>query len=189
MKILVLVTTMNQKDEGRYKEMNLQTDAIIANQSDEEWVKNYHIDGHDVKLVTTKTRGLSKNRNIALDNIWNCDVIIFLDDDLIFYDCYEKMVIKEFRDHPEADAIRFNLNCISNRKLFMKPIERFHKSNRREVASWGICGAAFKAVVLKESGIRFNEKFGAGTDNYCGEDSIFLQEILKKELNYLHHHR
>ena len=36
MKLEVLVTTMHQKDISKYISMNLQTDAVIANQADRE---------------------------------------------------------------------------------------------------------------------------------------------------------
>ena len=65
-KLTVLVTTMHQTDAALYKRMNLQTDAVIANQASDNWERTEQIDGNMVKVVTTDTRGLSKNRNIAL---------------------------------------------------------------------------------------------------------------------------
>ena len=35
-RLAVLVTTMNEQDHSKYSEMNLQTDAVIANQADFE---------------------------------------------------------------------------------------------------------------------------------------------------------
>ena len=179
----VLVTAMHQTDFSKYYEMNLRTDAVIANQADCNGVKAEIINGHTVKLVTTDTRGLSLNRNAAIANIGtDTEYIIFADDDLRFYVSYEQTGIAAFEKEPRADAIKFNLKCVSERKIAMRPIIDFHRATRREVTAWGVCGLAIKASVLKNSGLYFNERFGTGTENYCGEDSIFLQELFKHKI-------
>lgn len=180
-KLAVLVTTMHQTDTSKFDSMNLSTDTVIANQADFEGFEETEKNGCRIRFITKTEHGLSKNRNTAMDNCFNDDeYIMFADDDLTFYDGYDKTVLDEFEEHPEADAIKFNLNCVSKRKITMKPIEYFHKAARREVTSFGVCVLAVKTSVLKKSGIRYNEYFGAGTENYCGEDSIFLQNLFKK---------
>lgn len=182
-KLEVLISTMHQTDFSKYYEMNLRTDAVIANQAEENSIKEGVINGHTVKLITTNTRGVSKNRNTAIANIGDtAEYIVFADDDLRFYDNYEHTVISAFEKHPEADAVKFNLRCVSERKIAMSPIKDFHRASRREVTSWGVWALAIKATVLKKSGIVFNERFGPGTENYCGEDSIFLQELFKHKV-------
>lgn len=183
MKLEVLVTTMHQTNFSKYYDMNLSTNAVIANQADCNSEKEEIIHGHTVKLVTTDTRGLSLNRNTAISNISNTtEYIIFADDDLRFYDDYEQTVVSAFEKAPQADAIKFNLKCVSERKIAMSAIKDFHRATRKEVTSWGVCGLAMKASALKNSGLFFNERFGTGTENYCGEDSIFLQELFKHKI-------
>lgn len=184
-KLEVLVTTMHQSDFSKYTEMNLQTDAILANQADDNFTEENVINSSRVRLVTTSTRGLSKNRNIAIENISeDTELIMFSDDDLVFCDGYENIILDEFSRHPEADAIKFNLNCISERKLSMRPIEKFKKVGRREVTSFGVCAMVVRKNVLIENDLKFNERFGSGTKNYCGEDSIFLQEMFKNKVSF-----
>ncbi len=182
MKLEVLVTTMHQPDLNKYNEMNLKTDVIISNQADCNGFTEEEVDGNTVTMITTATRGLSRNRNIALCHS-TADIVIFSDDDLTFKNDYEQIVLGEFEKHPEADAIKFNLDCISERKISMKPIENFHKPSRIEVTSWGVCGLAVKRIALIKSGLFFNESFGTGTENFCGEDSIFYQELFKRKIN------
>lgn len=183
--VQVLITTMHQNDFTKYHTMNLQTDAVIANQSNIDKIEEKIFNGKKIRLVTTKTRGLSKNRNIAIENCFLDDeYILFSDDDLVFHQNYEKIICKEFDQHPEANAIKFNLNCISNRKLSMKSIEKFHRLNRREITAYGVCGVVLKRNILLDKKLVFNEKFGAGTDNYCGEDTIFLQDLCKKKVRF-----
>ncbi len=184
-KLQVLVTTMHETGFDKFYEMNLSTDAVIANQADENSVEEKEIGISKVRLVTTDMRGTSKNRNIAIENISDeAEYIMFADDDLIFYDNYEDVVVSEFQKCPRADAIKFNINAVSKRKLSMKPITKLKKLSRREVTSYGVCGIVIKKEILLKSRIKFNERFGPGTSNYCGEDTIFLQELFKKKISF-----
>ena len=68
-KVEVLVACMNQKDDSLYQKMNLQTDAVLANQCDEYSYREFvQEDNSVVKLISTADRGVGKNRNKALLN-------------------------------------------------------------------------------------------------------------------------
>lgn len=180
-KLTVLVTTMHQTDLEIYKRMNLQTDAVIGNQAADNWERAEIIDGHGVKMVTTDKRGTSLNRNTAMANADpTAEYVMFSDDDLCFYDGYEQMVLEAFAALPDADAIKFNIRSVSDRKLSMASIATAHRATRREAGPWGVWGLAIRGEVLRQSGIAFDQRFGPGTPNYCGEDSIFVQEMFKK---------
>ena len=82
-KIQVLCATMHQKDiYCKYKEMNIKTDAIFANQSDHFSFQEMNIDNNNVKVITTKYRGVSNNRNFALLNATS-DICIFESEKII----------------------------------------------------------------------------------------------------------
>ena len=185
-KVEVLVTTMHQSDLQKFTQMNLQTDAVIANQTDRNGYAEAEIGGHTVKLVSTNTRGTSRNRNIALAHAsQDAEYILFSDDDLVFNDGYEQAVLSEFQRHPEAEAIKFNLHDLSaTRKISMRRIERFEKATRRNMSSSGVCGLVLRAGALRRCGLHFHEDFGPGTENYCGEDTIFLMELLDKRVPF-----
>lgn len=185
-RLQVLVTTMHQSSVEKYYQMNLQTDAVIANQCDNNSYVQQDIDGCAVRMVSTVTRGLSRNRNIALAHAGQqAEFVLFSDDDLIFNDGYESAIIEEFAKHPEAEAIKFNLHDLSKvRKISMRRIDRFKKATRWNISSSGVWGLVLKADVLKKSNLRFHENFGAGTENYCGEDSIFLMDMLNKKVKF-----
>ena len=40
----------------------------------------------------------------------------------------------------------------------------------------------FKLESIKKYNLKFDENFGAGTENYCGEETIFLSDCLRKKL-------
>lgn len=184
----VLVTTMHQKDFSIYEKMNLQSDTIIANQTNENGFLEMSKEGHSIKFISTKTRGLSKNRNIAMA-FANAELVMFTDDDVIFFDGYEKLIYQEFDKHPEADAIRFEMKTIamsknaisdSDKGKMTKEMNAFRKATRREVSRYGVCGLVIKRKTLQKYGLYYNEMFGPGVELYCGEDTIFLQNMINK---------
>lgn len=183
-KIEVLVTTMHQSSFDIYSRMNLKTDAVIANQTDKNDYSESIVDGCTIKLISTDSRGLSRNRNIAMAHAsQKADYVLFADDDLIFNDDYEALILSEFEKHPEAEAIKFNLHDLSeNRKISMRRIEHFEEATQHNMSSSGVCGLVLKGEMLKKHSLHFHENFGAGTENYCGEDTIFLMETLRKKV-------
>lgn len=185
MNLEVLVTTMYQTNTAKYQEMNLQTDAVIANQTDRNEYKVEQIAGHNLKMISTDTRGLSRNRNIAIA-LSSAELIMFMDDDAVFLEGYEEKVLEEFEKHPEADAIRFETNTVAisdQKKVEMSEVKQiFRKATRRELARYGVCGLVIRGEIMKRFCLHFNECFGPGTENYCGEDTIFLQTMLNKKI-------
>lgn len=184
MRLEVLITSMHQSDTSLYQKMNLQSDAIIANQADCFGYREETIGGNTIKMITTATRGVSRNRNIALA-LSSADYIAFSDDDLIWNDNYPQLIAQEFEAHPEAEAIKFNIHDLSaTRKISMRRIERFEKATRRNMSSSGVCGLAVRADVIKRCNLHFHENFGPGAENFCGEDTIFLIEMLDKKVRF-----
>lgn len=180
-KFEILCVTMHQKDFSKIHEMNIHSAVIFANQADRTAFEEYEFEGHWARMVTTNTRGISKNRNIAIEyKHSDAEIVMFADDDMRFFDDCEALVLNEFRKHPEADAIKFNIRSVSERKISMNSITHYHKVGRRETGGWGVCALAVRSSVLQENNLWFNERFGTGSANYCGEDTIFIQELINK---------
>lgn len=179
MRIEVLCPTMHQKDISKYKEMNLQTDAVIANQADVCAYSEHNVDGKRVRFITTDTRGASINRNLAI--IYSsADIIIFADDDQEFVDGYEDIIIKEFSEHPDADAIKFYCESTNpDRQMAFKKPNVFRRASRKDIMSAGVHGFAIKRDFLIKNNALFNVGIGPGCNIYCGEDSVFLSDICK----------
>ena len=188
MSLEVLVTTLYQEDMSIIGKMNIQTDVVIANQTNKYALVSDIVNENKAVMISTPTRGLSRNRNIALGAATG-ELIMFMDDDAVFYNGYEEKVLKVFDEHPEADAIRFATTTVAisvakNLGKTENNPSKFRKATRRELARHGVCGLVIKGEVLKKYNLHFNELFGAGTQNYCGEDTIFLQEMAKKKINF-----
>jgi len=177
--IEVLIAAINQKDAELYYKLGLKTDAIIANQTDSYWYKEYNIDGNTVKVISTNGRGVGKNRNIALLNA-SADICVIGDDDLIYAPDYPEMIIRAFEELPDADIIVFhivNLKTPNNR--IITKVKRVSLFN---FVRYGASRIAFKRESLLKANIWFSLLYGGGAKYSAGEDTLFLREALKKGL-------
>ena len=108
----ILVSTMKQTDFSIYSSMNLNSDAIIVNQGDKNLYEHALICDNDVLMYSFAERGVGLSRNSALMRA-SADILEFADDDMIFVDGYQELVIEEFEKHPEADAILFSVQSLN----------------------------------------------------------------------------
>lgn len=187
MKIQLLVTTMFQKDFGKLEQMNVKGDVLFVNQDDRfEYAKTEHNNGRVAEMITTPTRGTSKNRNTAIEFCdKTCDYVLFMDDDILLNDDYEECVIKEITAHPEARVIKFSIHSLTptTRIAGNRQTEVFVKATRRKLASTGGCALAVRRDVFDIPNMRFNEHFDPGGVVFCGGDTIFYQELVKKGIS------
>lgn len=182
MTIETLITTMHQKDDNKFFEMNIETNAIIANQAEDYYYCKKEHNGNCVKFITTATKGVSINRNIAISYA-EADIVLFADDDMVFLDGYKKAVLDEFERHPEADAIKFYSNSTNElRPLAYKQPDKFVKASKRTLMPCGVIGLAVKREVLLKTNSFFHTNIGPGTDILSGEDSVFFSELLEKKV-------
>ncbi|WP_426710493.1 glycosyltransferase [Cetobacterium sp. SF1] len=182
MKIEVLVATINQKNTDLYEKMNLQTDAIIANQSKEysyiEKIKKNHI----VKMITTKEIGVGRNRNQALLYATG-DICLFADDDMCYIEGYEKIVKEAFQKIPKADIIIFNIETIGKETRKRRINTKIKKLNKFNILNYGAARIAIKRNEQLKKNIWFSLLYGGGALYSSGEDSLFLIEALQKGMN------
>lgn len=177
----VLVATMcNNSIPELYRKMNLNSDAIFINQSNEFCYENFEINQNNIECFTFKERGLSRSRNNALMRSWG-NIICFADDDMKYSDTYVNDIICEFEKHPDADAILFYVEAVNGTRKTQK-IDQFSRVSRREARLFTSVNIAVKRESLLYNNVFFNIMFGSGMEYSCGEDTIFLQDILKKRM-------
>lgn len=180
MNVQVLVATMHQKDCSLLDKMNIQTDVVVGNQTDNNSVDRFSHQGHKAVYVNTDTRGVGINRNQALMRA-NADICLFADDDMVYVDGYAEKVEKAFRECPKADVIVFNLlEPKSENKRYIIP--KYHRVGRLNFLRYGAARIAVRLASVKKKGIYFNPCFGGGTEHSAGEDVLFLSSCLDKGL-------
>ncbi len=179
-KVQVLVATMDQTDFSKYDQMKLHTDAIFANQSDCTSFEEKDINGSCVKMITTKTRGVGTNRNLALCYA-SGDILVMADDDMIYVNSYDKIIEDAFHKLPNADCIIFNIKTIGAKTGRRKntKIKRVHFYN---ALNYGAARIAVKRKSIVREGITFNTNFGGGCRYSAGEDVLFVTDMLKRGL-------
>lgn len=179
LKIQILVATMFQEDYSLLDRLNVQTDAVVVNQCGREGINSFEYNGHNVLWVDSTERGLSRSRNMALQNA-SADICVLCDDDERLSDGYPKMIENAYSTLTKADFIAFNINRIGSpitEKLFTKPkrIGRFK--------TYGSVHITFRRASIIDGNISFNTRFGTGSGEYlCDEDSIFCVSCRKNGL-------
>lgn len=172
MKLQILLSTM---DERLLKiDFNNSYNYLIIHQitdgKEEEYQNYINKMNSNIKYIQSFTTGLSKSRNLALDNSRG-DILWIMDDDTVILDgCYNK-VVSYFQDY-DFLSINYVSNLAELSNVSEKKLNLF---NSGDVSS--IKMLLSRKVV--ESNIRFDEDFGLGTKNPSGEEYIFISELLK----------
>ena len=181
-RLQVLVATMHQKDLSIAEKMNIRCGAVIANQADRNEIQ---VEG-DSKIITTTTRGVGLNRNIALLAA-DADILLFADDDVVYYDDMAQSVVTAFQENPKADVLVFGLDIVKNGCI----IERRRLKKRRlhvfNAMRFGTCRIAVRREALLRANIMFNQNFGGGCPFSSGEDSLFLKACFDRGLKVYAH--
>ena len=89
----ILCVTMNQNDFSKIKQMNIHSNVIFANQTNINKIDYLTFENHIATMISTNTKGVGVNRNIALMYA-DSDICLLADDDIRYYDNLEKKVIE-----------------------------------------------------------------------------------------------
>lgn len=177
----ILVAAMNQKDFSLAEKMNIRCNAIIANQAGRNEISEKETEFGKIKMITTDTKGVGLNRNIALAAAKE-DLILFADDDMVYYTGMEKAVEKAFEKNPKADVLIFGIDIVRNGEITEK---RRCKNKRLPVwnsMKYGAVRIAARRRAIVDNEIVFNENFGGGCIYSAGEDTLFLKNCFDKGL-------
>lgn len=174
----ILLSCMHQKDYDIINKSNIKCGAVIINQCD---VNNIMKFDNNILWIDSTERGLSRSRNLAIQTS-NADICLIADDDEVFVDECEDIIIKAFSEIKDADIIVFDLNNhfakLKNKKY------KLWKYETLRVTSYQI---AFRRNSIVTSGVNFDIKLGAGTGNGAGEENKFLLDCYNKNINIYHY--
>jgi glycosyltransferase involved in cell wall biosynthesis len=177
----LLCVTMHQTDFSKIADMNIHSDIVYANQTDNTSYAEYCFDGHTAKMISTNTKGVGINRNLSL-MLADADICLLADDDMVYKSDVEKIVLDEFNQNPKADIIIFNVHTAGETKRKQKNYARTRKCFRFERMPWGGVRIAFRLSAIRKANIWFTTLFGGGALYSSGEDSIWLKEAKRKGL-------
>ena len=172
----VLLSGMYLENLSIVDNTNIKTNVLVINQTDKEEYYSESRDFGTVRCISTKERGLSKSRNMALRNAKG-KICLICDDDEVLSKDYEKTILSAFDKYKDAGVICFKLK--RGRKKYSKRAMRIGYIRSLKIASWQI---AFDRNIILENNIKFDEGFGSGTQRGSGEENIFLYDCIRKHI-------
>lgn len=186
MDLEVLVATMGQADCSLAEKMNIKTSAVIANQCG-RWGYE-ESDGGRVRMLSTDTRGVGINRNLALQ-LAKADILLFADDDVVYYDGTLQGVKDAFRQFPDADVIFFAIDMTRGGKVFDKRRNKAGRLHLWNALRYGAARMAIRREAVIKYRLAFSNLFGGGCPYSSGEDTILIRDCFRAGLRvYAHDH-
>lgn len=130
----------------------------------------------DVTVTTQEGRGLSRNRNNALQHATG-DVVVIADDDCRYTPEAINCIRKAYLQHTAADAVCFMAASYDGAPFKHYPAETFSYA---VACRQGYYPTSFELTFRRESlerdGLSFDEHFGLGAELPAGEEEVFLAD-------------
>ncbi|MBQ2184374.1 MAG: glycosyltransferase family 2 protein [Lachnospiraceae bacterium] len=180
MSVTLLVSSLNKNPDELIGNNHITGNAVIVNQCDRENQREIKSDSSRIVIIETNTRGVGVNRNLCIENSFG-DIVLFGDDDIVYDEDYAAKVENEFKAHPEADMIMFNVTVCDERKTYENA--GFKKLSRFNIGRFPAYSIAVKRDVLLDKKLRFSPLFGGGAKYSNGEDSLFLRDAYKSGIS------
>lgn len=131
----------------------------------------------DFDVIIHKDKGLSVNRNHALDYKCDSEYILIADDDVDYSKEGINKLMKAFRDNPNVDII---CGRYKSEGKYIKIYGENQFNLKYPPKGWYVSSIEIAFRRYKGKEIRFNENLGAGSDKLiAGEESVWLYDMLK----------
>ena len=132
--------------------------------------------GYDTEIILDPRKGLSRSRNLILEK-FKGDFLMICDDDIE----YTKDSLREIIEIVESSNMDFHSFMLftPEGKDYKKYKAFPFTHNMKTIARISSVEVILKSTV-KQSGIVFDSYFGRGARWPCGEENIFLADLLKK---------
>ena len=176
MNLEILMSCMYQRDDSLIRSSGLTGDVLMINQCDEESLREYPTSRGTARIRSTRQRGLTRSRNIAIGDA-RAEICMLCDDDETFVPDYEDRILRAYETLPQADLIVFKIENVP--PSFPDKVRRLRFPNTMKVSSWQI---SFRREALLRTGVRFDELLGAGSGNGAEEELKFLLDCQRAGL-------
>lgn len=184
----ILVSTMNRTDlsflDPMFPGRKLsEFHILVINQTTSD--KILESDQENIRIINSFEFGLSKSRNLALKNSIG-EVALIADDDIHYLPRFDKIVLDAFEKYPDAGLITFQMDSCGNtkHKKYIHSVHRITTLFQQPKPSSVEMAVQPKLLVKKD--ICFNEFFGLGAEFQVGEESVFLNAMLRKNIPVYH---
>jgi len=133
-----------------------------------------------VRVINSFEKGLSKSRNLALENTIG-KIVLIADDDVVFLPDFQQNILEEYKQNPNVAAICFQTITTEGSlySKYPKSAKELSFANLRKVLSIEV---TCRVGNLNMKNCRFNELFGLGAQFQDSETFFFLRNIKHKGL-------
>ncbi|GAA6768336.1 glycosyltransferase family A protein [Flavobacterium sp. CGRL1] len=180
--IEILISTMNQDSLDFLVPMFPYShfsafSVLIINQTQKEKILNS--DYSNVRVINSFEKGLSKSRNLALENALG-KILVIADDDVVYQEGFITKITDAYNKFPAAAVIQFSA-VNSNGDLIKKyPSNSKVNLNSFDILNVSSIEMTVNKTVIDASQIRFDENFGLGAVFQMGEEAVFLSDLKAK---------
>ncbi len=183
--IEILISTQNKTDFSFLENMFpfhqlLNLNILIINQTNKNYIlsSNYS----NIRVINSFEKGLSKSRNLALQNA-SKKIGIIADDDIIYHKNFEEIIIEAFIKYPKYAAIRFMAEHEKGKLLSSYPKKEKKKLNWFDILNTASVEMVVNTQLLKQNNLKFDENFGLNSTFGMGEEAVFLSDCKEKRLS------
>ena len=131
----------------------------------------------DFQYIKSEDQGVTKSRNLVLNQV-KTKYLLFADDDIAFISKGIESAVSYLEANPNCDLVLAQAMDTEGvlRKAYPK---REVKLTRFNSAKAGTIEMIVRVESIRSKGIAFDENFGAGAQNYLGDEYIFITDLLK----------
>ena len=133
-----------------------------------------------IEQIELQSKGVAKSRNAVIDNT-KTKYLLFGDDDIVFKEESINAAIEYLEANAEISILLMQAVDSSGnlRKRYPKNAHSLKVTNSAKAATYEM---VIRVADIKAAGIRFDENFGAGAENYLGDEYIFIVDALRAGL-------
>lgn len=161
-----------------YQRMNISSNALIINQTNTVSFEENVINQKRIKCYSFNERGIGLSRNSALMRSTG-DICVMADDDMVYVENYEEIIMNGYKKYPDADMIVFN-SLIKEKSGSRKPVKKNGRVKFYNCLKYGTVTFTFRRESILKNNITFSLIFGGGAKYGSGEDSKFIWDVIKK---------
>lgn len=170
-----------QRDDVNYI-VSWQTDGMSFNQFSA--LTQAFSSRRDVRVFTLEGKGLSRNRNNAIDHS-TADICLIADDDCTYTAEQIDRIMQTYQSNTIDDIICFMASTDEGHPLKHYPAASCCYA---EALKEGYYPSSVEMTFRRQriGDLRFNEQFGLGSGKYAfGEESVFMKDAADRRLNIL----
>jgi glycosyltransferase involved in cell wall biosynthesis len=165
-----------------FPERRADREVLVQVQNPQEI--SYVVSEKSAKIIEMRSVGVAKSRNAAIERA-SGKYLLFADDDITFSEAGITEALEYFEANPDCAIALTQAKDDSGalRKEYFKEVKPLRLTNSARAATYELM---IRVDAFREKGIKFDENFGAGAENYLGDEYIFISDALRAGLKGVH---